>query len=226
MSLSAISAIASAVLPTVNAHLRGHQKGVQVNNDLANASAAGGSLGQLPVGATSGLFSHMLQSLQHVVGARAASVSSVATSPASRQNLQAFTHSLVQALRQDGLGVSGTSTNNAAGTVGAQAATPAATASSGGYQGGFVSSLQTLIQQLGATGTPNAATSSLETSFNHLVTGLDGGGAAAAPSLAGAASSQSPNAALRNLLTNLVQNLQGNGVQSLNTVGAHVNANT
>jgi hypothetical protein len=99
-----------------------------------------------------------------------------------------------------------------------------AVAATSPYQGSFVSSLQTLIQQLGAAGTTTAATSHLQTSFNQLVSDL-GSGASTASSTTNSAANPSSNTALQNFLSKLSQNLQTNGVHSLASVGAHVNAN-
>jgi hypothetical protein len=255
MSLNAISPNPSAALPTVNFHPHGHRRGAHADSaaKTGSTSSAGntsslestvGSVGQLPVGAASGLFGTLLQSLQQVVGAQSATSVSGATagtaaaspasgataasgaSPALKQDLQAFLHSLFQVLKQDGLG------------KGASAASPAATATAGSsaiaatpagsYQGGLVSSLQSLIQQLGANGTANAATSNLNASFNRLATDLQASGAGiAGAGIAAPNSATSPtsSAALQTFLNGLLQNLQSNGVHSLNAVGTNVNAN-
>src|ERR1700691_8691 len=190
MSLSAISAAAAAALPTVNFHPRGHHRGVRPDNGLTNSSTASGSVGQLPVGATSGMFNQLLQSLQHTVSAQSAAASAATSSTAAvastatpvaaaastnvKQDLQAFMHSLLQA----------TGTTSAAGAVSSSTtAAPAiaATTSSGAsaatapYQGSFVSSLQSLIQRLGAAGSTTAPNSNLQTSFNRLVNDLGSG---------------------------------------------------
>jgi hypothetical protein len=240
MSLSAISAVASAALPTVNFHPRGHHRGARVDNDLTNSSSAAGSVGQLPVGATSGLFSHLLQSLQQTVSAQSTAVSAAtsstaataatgtsvaaAASPNVQQDLQAFMHSLFQAASATSA-VGAASATTAAPAAIATTTGSAAIAATGPYQGSLVSSLQALIQQLGASGTTTAATSNLQTSFNRLVNDL-GSGANTGSSTTNAASNPSSNASLQNFLSNLSQNLQTNGVHSLASVGAHVNANS
>jgi hypothetical protein len=235
MSLSAISAVASAALPTVNFHPRGHHRGVRPDNGLSNTSAAAGSVGQLPVGATSGLFNQLLQSLQHTVNAQSAAVSAAngSTTAAAatgtpiaaaagtnlQQDLQAFMHSLLQAAGTTGAAGASTAAPPAIAATGS-----GAIAVTGPYQGSFVSSLQTLIRKLGAAGPPTAATSNLQTSFNRLVNDL-GSGKNTGSSSPNSASNPSSNAALQNFLSNLTQNLQTNGVHSLASVGAHVNAN-
>jgi hypothetical protein len=248
MSLSAIPTSLSATLSAASFHPRGHHRGSHVDNGIAGSGIAGsgsgigsgaiGSVGQLPVGATTGLFSNLLQSLEQVVGAQSStSVSAAAGVPAAAsgaaaatavsgaspaaataplsQNLQAFMHSLFQALQQDGLG-SGAGASAAAGVPAAASGAPVAAAASGQYQQGFISSLQTLIQQLGANGPTNAATSSLSAAFNQLVNGVNGAAASS--------SSQPPNSTLQNFLNTLLQNLQASGVQSASSLGAAVNA--
>ena len=67
--------------------------------------------------------------------------------------------------------------------------TGANTGGAGQYQGSLVSSLQTLIQQLGTNGTASASTANLSASFNSLVQGTSG--ASASGSTASNASLQS-----------------------------------
>ena len=186
MSLSAIPTSLSATLSAASFHPRGHHRGSHVDNGIAGrgsgiGSGAVGGVGQLPVGATTGLFSNLLQSLEQVAGAQ-----------------------------------SSTSASAAAGVPAAASGAPVAAAASGQYQQGFISSLQTLIQQLGANGPTNAATSSLSAAFNQLVNGVNGAAASS--------SSQPPNSTLQNFLNTLLQNLQASGVQSASSLGAAVNA--
>jgi hypothetical protein len=79
MSLNGISA--PAALPAANFHPHGHRRGAHTDagtsagTSASAGSASGspvGSVGQLPVGAASGLFGKLLQSLQQAVGAQAA----------------------------------------------------------------------------------------------------------------------------------------------------------
>lgn len=126
MTLSAITSIASQALPTVNFHPHGHRKGAA--NDASSTSSTSGSLGgigigQLPVGASTPLFNSILQSLQQTVGAQATTASGTVTAASgtvaaatassganaasaagTAANVQAFMHSLFQALKQDGPG--------------------------------------------------------------------------------------------------------------------------
>src|SRR5208283_952075 len=71
MSLSAIPTSLSATLSAANFHPRGHHRGAHVDTGVAGSGAglgsgSVGSVGQLPVGATTGLFSSLLQSLEQV----------------------------------------------------------------------------------------------------------------------------------------------------------------
>ena len=136
-----------------------------------------------------------------------------ATAAGPAQEIQTFLHSLFQALKADGLGSSASTT----GSTAAQSATGAVH-----YQGGLVSSLQTLIQQLGSSGTSTPATATLNASFNSLMQGVNGNAATAGSS---AASTQTSNAALQNFLSNLLQSVQSSGAHSLSSVGANVNTN-
>lgn len=247
MSLNAISTSTSTALPTVNFHSHGHRKGAHLDTGGTTGStgvtnsANGSSVGQLPVGVSTALFSNLLQSIGQAIGAQsgasatspatAAVTSGAATSnaagaanaatnvltPGRTQEVRAFMHSLSQALKQDGLGSSAPAVASTAG--GGTLATPA----SGQYQGNLVSSLQTLIQQVGSSGKPTAATETLNSTFQNLLSGSTiaaSGSAATAP-----APDQSSSAALQSFLNNLLQNLQGNGAQSLNALGSSVNAN-
>jgi hypothetical protein len=242
MSLNAISMAATA-LPTVNFHPHGHRKGAHPDSATASPTGNASGIGQLPVGASTSLFSNLVQSLEQVVGAQSAGAASTPVGSATagsatgtsagsaKQELQAFMHSLFQVLKQDGLGSSSSaSAPSAAGastTASAAAASGAAatgSSASAQYQGSLVSSLQTLIHQLGASGTSDAATANLSAAFQNLISG-PGGNAASLSASSNTASSQSPNAGLQSFLNTLLQNLQGNGVQALNGVGNNVNAN-
>jgi hypothetical protein len=194
-------------------------------------------IGQLPVGAAMPLFNNILQSLRQTV---AAAVSGAAPAPATSAgtagstaaggstaatvatsaggangattNVQAFMHTLFQALKQDGLG---------AGTSGAAAATSAspngAIAAPAGvpYQANLVSALQTLVGQVGSGAAANSATANLSAAYQNLVDPAGTGSAG---------TSAAPTAGLQNLLNNLLQNLQSGGVHSLSGVGSTVNA--
>jgi hypothetical protein len=160
MSSNIISPPGSATLPTVNFHSHGHRRGAPVSPSTSGGNV--GSVGQLPVGATSSQFTNMLQSLNQAVRAQSVvSASSAASSAASTSNVGA-----------------------------------AATSAAGQNHGDLISSLQTLIQQLGANGTANPRTSN----------------------------SQSSNTALQNILSNLLKDLKTGGVNALNVVGNNVNA--
>ena len=97
MSLNAISPTPSAALPAVNFH-HGHRRGAHADGttkpgstssagDSSTLSGTVGSVGQLPVGAASGLFGTLLQSLQQAVGAQSATSASGATA-STAANLQ------------------------------------------------------------------------------------------------------------------------------------------
>ncbi len=237
MSSLAITNTASTTLPSVNLKSRGpgHHRGLQ-----PDAATQGSSSAQIPVGGVQNLFANLLQTLEQVIGIQpAAGTSAVAatgaaagTSAASAGTNSAvnagtgaassagntataangFLHSLFQVLKQDGLG-SGT---------GAQASSsgavpPSGTASSpaGQYQGSLVSSLQTLIQQVGSGSASNPEIANLETSFNNLTQGSSGNAAAGANS----------NAGLQSFLNSLLQNLQASGLQAPKLTGSNVNTN-
>lgn len=211
--MSSITAPTS-LLPSLSFHGHGHRHGSAAAGAQAlggaSASSSGSSIGQLPVGVSSALFSNLVQSFQQTLGAQAAtsagSISAGATAvpasgsaaasagignmtPGQRQELQAFQHSLIQALKQDGMSANGT--------------------------GDVVSSLKTLINQLGPEGKATAATSTLSATFQNLLSGVNG---------AAAASASSSNAALQSFLSSLMQNVQASGVQSLASTGTNVNA--
>jgi hypothetical protein len=214
--MSSIAAATSALLTSPTFHGHGHRRGAHAasSSPSASSSASGSGIGQLPVGAATSLFSGLVQSFEQAIGSASSAVSgagsapsttpvsgasspATAATPGQGQELQAFQHSLLQALKQDGLSSNG--------------------------RGNIVSSLQALIQQVGPNGKPTAATETLTSTFQNLVNGTNGGAAAAAPNSAGSASNQSPNPGLQNFLNNLLQNVQAGGVQSLSAPGATVN---
>jgi hypothetical protein len=217
----------------------------------ATSSASSGtsamSIGQLPVGATTPLFNNILQSLTQTVAAQTAvtaatpagattaaagttgAASATSTTPATgttntAANVQAFMHSLFQALKQDGLGGSANSGAVSAATSAAGTTAAGTTAAgSGQYQGNLVSSLQSLVQQVGNSS--SAATTNLSAAYRNLVNAAGSGTAATSAASAGASSNQSSSAGLQNFLNNLLQNLQSGGVHSLSSIGNNVNAN-
>jgi hypothetical protein len=243
MSSLAISNSASTTLPVVNFHSHGHGHHKGLVTDAASAS--GSSSGQIPVGGVQNLFSNLLQTLEKIIGVQPSSATSAAagtgavpatgtasgttassasgsTTPAATaavtQDLNGFLHSLFQVLKQDGLGGTANTATTAASTVPAPASgSLAASTGAGQYQGSLVSSLQTLIQQVGSTGSTNPAIANLDASFNNLVQGASGSNASTTPS--------SSNAALQSFLNNLLQNLQDNGLQAPKLTGSSVNAN-
>jgi hypothetical protein len=205
--MSSITAATSALLTSPTFHGHGHRRGAHAasgssSSTSASSSGSGGGIGQLPVGASTSLFSGLVQSFEQAIGSASSSVSGAsspgtAATPGQGQELQAFQHSLLQALKQDGMTSNGT--------------------------GNIVSSLQALIQQVGPNGKPTAATETLTSTFQNLVSGTNGAAAAAASNSAGSASNQSPNSGLQNFLNSLLQNVQAGGVQSLSAAGANVN---
>jgi hypothetical protein len=226
--MSSITQAASALLTSPSFHGHGHRRGAHATSGSSSSTSAassggGSSIGQLPVGAATSLFSGLVQSFEQAIGSPSTSVvagvgSTAATqgtsagqpaasgasspgtvaTPGQSQELQAFQHSLLQALKQDGLASNGT--------------------------GNIVSSLQTLIQQVGPNGKPTAATETLSSTFQNLVNGINGGAAVSAANSAGAASNPSSNAGLQSFLNNLLQNVQAGGAQSLSATGTNVNA--
>lgn len=216
MSLSAISAAASTALSALNFHPHGHRKGAHVDIQNSSSGTDGSSIGQLPVGVSTSLFGNLVQSLQQAMGAQAAtatpataaaavpavqSVSGIAAaanaqSPGRQQELQAFTHSLFQSLKQDGFDASS----------GASA----------------ISSLQTLVQQLGSGAPATAANTTLNSTFQNLVNGSSTGSAAAS-SVSAPASDPSSTTALQSFLNSLLRNLQAGGTVSLNGIGNSLN---
>jgi hypothetical protein len=226
MSTNAISSALASALENVHGH--GRHKSSR-GASVSSAASGTSSIGQLPVGVSTSLFSNLVSSFQQglasqssstVAAAQAAGATGTSGSsatgtsgtaqltPAQQQEAQAFMHSLFQALKQDGL---------SAGASGAPVSpSTAANSSSGNYQGSLGTSLQALIQQLGADGKSTAATQTLTSTFQNLVSGVTG-------AAAGSSSSDSTNASLRNFLGNLLQNVQGNGVQSIGLAGASVN---
>jgi len=247
MSSIAIANAASTTLPTVNFRSHGHG-GHKKSSDMESQSASGiGSVGQMPMGAAQGLLGNMLQSLQQAVAAHAAAATAApsttaatattgtsaantgtgtsaatAASPGVAQDLNGFLHSLFQVLRQEGAAGAA----DAPASTGTGTGTAAAAAGAGQYQGSLVSSLQTLIQQVGSNGSTTPAIANLESSFNTLVQGLSGNASSTAstPVAGGTASTQSSTASLQNFLNNLLQNLQTNGLQTPNLSGSSVNA--
>jgi len=110
MSVNAISA--SAVLPAANFHPHGRHRGTHV--DTGTTSGTGSIVGQLPVGATTGLFGSLLQSLERAVGTQsAASTGAAATGTAAATPLtgssaaNAATSNLTAAFNQLVNGVNG-----------------------------------------------------------------------------------------------------------------------
>jgi hypothetical protein len=161
------------------------------------------------------------------------------------QDLQAFLHDLFHALRHANRESHGdrivdprgpaTPTSGAAATPPVSAAAPAtapATAAStvtAHYRHhGIIYALQGLIRDLGATqapdstvstsGTPSTALTKLNAAFEKLLGDLTG--SASGGSAAGSGQSTS---ALQSFLTNFLQDLQGNAVDSFNTLGSSVN---
>ena len=212
--MSSITAAVSGLLTSPSFHGHGHRRGAHATSSSASSSSTTSSntssIGQLPVGASSALFSGLVQSFQQAIGSQAASAgtagangaagatqSAGTATPGQGQELQAFQHSLVQALKQDGLTSNGT--------------------------GNLVSSLQNLIQQVGPNGKPTAATETLTSTFQNLVNGVNGSAGVAATSPA-SSSSGSSNAGLQSFLNNLLQHVQASGASSLASTGSNVNA--
>jgi hypothetical protein len=223
MSTNAISASLTSALESIHGH--GRHKGSR-GTSASSTTSSTSSIGQLPVGVSTSLFSNLVSSFQQGLASQSSSTAgavqaaggtstsgSSATgttqpTPAQQQEAQAFMHSLFQALKQDGLG----------GANGAPVLpSTATTAASGNYQGNLGTSLQALIQQLGPDGKSTAATQTLTSTFQNLVSGVTG-------AAAGSSSSDSTSSSLRNFLGNLLQNVQSNGVQSLGLAGASLNA--
>ena len=115
-------------------------------------------------------------------------------------------HSLFQALKQDGLGT-GTSTS-----------------SGSAPSSNLLSSLQTLMGQVGSGGAAGSATANLSAAYQNLVKGAGAGTAVSAAST-GVSAAQSGATGLQNFLGNLLQNLQAGGVHALSSIGNNVNAN-
>ncbi len=187
---------ASTLLPSLSIHGHGHRRGAagaaqSLGSNLTGAagSSGGSTIGQLPVGVSSALFTNLVQSFQQALGTQPLSGTASTASTGQQQELQAFQHSLLQALKQDGLSSNGT--------------------------GNVVSSLNSLIAQLGPDGKATAATSTLTATFQNLMTGVNG---------AAASGSASPaSSGLQNFLNNLLQQVQAGGVQSLASTGTNVN---
>jgi hypothetical protein len=237
MSLITSAHAASNALPTVNFHPHGRGHGKKGSDMESQSVSSIGSVGQMPVGVSQGLLGNMLQSLQQTVGSQATAgpapttaatgttaasttgtgaATTAAASPTVAQDLSGFMHSLFQVLRQQ---------ESAGGASSAAAAPSTGSASAAGqYQGSLASSLQTLIQQVGSTGSTTPAISNLESSFNTLMQGAGGGAATASTAASGGTTATSSTASLQNFLTNVLQNLQTNGLQMPNLSGSHVNA--
>jgi hypothetical protein len=236
MSLNPISTSLTSTLQNV-VHGRGHgrHKGAHeasTSGTTSTTSTGTSSIGTLPVSVSNSLFGNLVQSFEQTLGSQsstaaggvqatsgatgtsAAGSAAANLTPAQQQEAQAFVHSLVQALKQDGLGANGAPVTPSQ----AEGGSSAAGSSLGGYQGNLATSLQSLIQQLGPGGNSTAATQSLTSSFQSLVSGVSGTAAA------GSASSDSTNASLRNLLGNLLQNVQSNGLHTLSLSGSNVDA--
>jgi hypothetical protein len=211
--MSSITSAVSGLLTSPSFHGHGHRRGAHSTSGSSSSSSGGSSIGTLPVGVSTSLFSGLVQSFQQSLGStstststsavagagataetQAPSAATAAATPAQGQELQAFQHSLVQALKQDGLSSNGT--------------------------GNLVSSLQNLIQQVGPNGKATAATETLTSTFQNLVSGL--GGAAAASS--SSSSSGSANSGLQSFLNSLLQKVQAGGTASLASAGSNVDA--
>ncbi len=168
----------------------------------SSATSSSDSIGQLPVGASTALFSGLVQSFQQAIGSQSTSAVTAPRAAPDRlrgarrralrgrgdagagQDLQAFQHSLVQALKQDGLTSNGT--------------------------GNVVSSLQNLIQQLGPNGKPTAATETLTSTFQNLVNGVNGS-AASGVDPSGLLVERVLKRGLQSFLNNLLQHVQASG---------------
>src|ERR1700690_4481591 len=149
------------------------------------------SASAIPGAAVSPTSAGALTSVGASAGATASASAATTLDPSNvKQDLHAFLHSLFQALKQQGLGGgAGATASTASAAAGAASNSTAGSGSGangiGQYAGGLESSLQTLIQQLGSSGTATPATAQLTTSFNNLVQGLSAG--SATPSGAGLA---------------------------------------
>jgi hypothetical protein len=212
--MSSITAAVSGLLTSPSFHSHGHRRGAHATSSSTSSSSTtststSNSIGQLPVGAATALLSGPIQSFEQAIGSQSsaatgtgataatqAAPAGTAPTPGQGQELQAFQHSLVQALKQDGLTSNGT--------------------------GNVASSLQNLIQQLGPNGKPTAATETLSSTFQNLVNGVNGSAAVASTS-AGSSSSGSSNSGLQSFLNNLLQNVQASGAQSLTSAGSNLN---
>jgi hypothetical protein len=223
--MSSITSAVSGLLNSPSFHGHGHRRGAHATSSSSTTSN-GNSIGQLPVGASTALFSGLVQSFEQAIGSQSTSAvtgagataapqaasagttaasgsasttqtAATAATPGQGQELQAFQHSLVQALKQDGLTSNG--------------------------MGNLVSSLQNLIQQVGPNCKPTAATETLASTFQNLVNGVSGG-AAVASTAAGSSSSGSSNSGLQSFLNNLLQHVQASGTSSLASAGGNVNA--
>jgi hypothetical protein len=154
--------------------------------------------------------------------ATAATAAAGTTSAGAAQSVQSFLHALFQALKADGLGPAGTSSAaTAAGSAAASTGSAGATESGAGrYAGSLVSSLETLIQQVGGTGATSATAANLSASFNNLIANVGGTTAAS-----GNGTSPTSTASLQSFLSGLLQDARNGGGPSRSSLGATVNAN-
>ena len=205
---------------------------------VSHPGGAGASAAGRGATSTQGLLSNLMQSIEQVIGisvtaaatatataptvatgtvaGTAATASAGVTGPATVTAAGAvpevhdFMHSLLYALRSDGLG---------RGPDDARAILAGDAARGAGKYGSLTSSLQTLIQQVSADAPATAASSDLTASLDKLVQGLN------TNATAGAGSSAMAQVSLPGLLSRLLQNVQVGGTQSVRAVGANVNAN-
>lgn len=205
--MSSITSAVSGLLTSVGFHGHGHRRGAASSSSASSATSSS-NIGQLPVSASTALFSGLVQAFQQSIGSQSTSAVSgaaatptasagtaasaaAAPTPAQGQDLHAFQHSLVQALRQDGL-----------------------TASN---PGSVATSLQNLIQQLGPNGKPTAATETLTSTFQNLVNNYTA-------NHGGTSSGGSSNTGLLTFLNNLAQKVQTTGSLTVASTGSNVNA--
>ncbi|MEA3110007.1 MAG: hypothetical protein QOI88_4612 [Gammaproteobacteria bacterium] len=248
MSLIATAAAASAASPTASLFTHGHKKGSHAGSAKDGTTASSAQAPATTQSLLSSLFESIQQvmgisitaptlpasataaagAVTGAAGASASAVSSTTTPSAtaaasaaegSAQDVQSFLHSLLQALKADGLGGSSGATASAAGVGTGAAVGAGATSGTVRYDGSLVSSLQTLIHQVDSNGPATAATSNLSTSFNKLIQSGSGGAG-----VADAGSGTASQASLQNFLSNLLQNVQSSGVHSISAIGGNVNA--
>jgi hypothetical protein len=249
MSLIATAAAASAASSTVNLFTHGHKKGSHAGSAKDGTAASSTQAPATTQSLLSSLFESIQQvigisitaptlpasattasagAVTATAGAGAPAAAATTTpgttavasaAPGSAQDVQSFLHSLLQALKADGLGGSSGATASAAGVGTGAAVGAGATSGTVRYDGSLVSSLQTLIHQVDSNGPATAATSNLSTSFNKLIQSGSGGAG-----VADAGSGTASQASLQNFLSNLLQNVQSSGVHSISAMGANVNA--